>query len=150
MLRGFLRSEWSIMSWGNFNAQTIAEFRKNHGNVGGHFEGSPLLLIHTVGRRTGRSYVNPVMYLKDGDRLLVFASKGGADTHPDWFLNLRAHPDIQIEVGDETIDVRAQEVTGKERDVLYNRQATLYPAFAGYQLKTKRIIPVIALTTKKK
>jgi deazaflavin-dependent oxidoreductase (nitroreductase family) len=132
--------------FGDFNSRTISEFRKNRGRVGGNFEGAPLLLLHTIGRRTGRERVNPLMYLKDGERLLVFASKGGADANPDWYYNLKAHPDIQIEVGDEKIDVHAQEVLGTERDALYARQATLYPAFADYQRRTKRIIPVIALT----
>jgi len=134
---------------GDFNAQNIAEFRRNHGKLGGWFEGAPILLIHTFGRRTGKLRVNPVMYLKDDERYLVFASKGGADTHPDWFLNLVAHPDIQMELGDDTIDVHAEEITGPEHDVLYKRQATLYPRFGEYQRKTKRIIPVIALTKKK-
>ena len=133
---------------GDFNEHNIVEFRKNHGKVGGWFEGTPLLLIHSYGRRTGKERVNPVMYLKDGDRYLVFASKGGADTHPDWFLNLMAHPDVQMEVGDDTIDVHAESVTGPERDILYGRQAALYPQFAQYQRKTKRVIPVIALTRK--
>jgi deazaflavin-dependent oxidoreductase (nitroreductase family) len=133
---------------GDYNAQNIAEFRRNHGKVGGWFEGAPLLLIHTYGRRTNTHRVNPVMYLKDGERYLVFASKGGADTHPDWFLNLMAHPDVQMEVGDDTVDVHAENVTGPEREFLYGRQATLYPQFAQYQLKTKRVIPVIALNRK--
>jgi len=132
--------------FGDFNSRTIAEFRKNRGRVGGNFEGAPLLLLHTTGRRTGRERVNPLMYLKDGERLLVFASKGGADTNPDWYYNLKAHPDIRAEVGDKTIDMRAQEVTGTERDGLYARQASRYPAFADYQRRTKRVIPVIALT----
>ena len=110
----------------------------------------PLLLLHTIGARSGKPRINPVMYLQDGKRYLVFASKGGADTNPDWYHNLKAHPDIQIEVGDETIDVRADEVLGAERNNLFNRQATLYPAFAGYQRQTKRIIPVIALTERKR
>lgn len=133
----------------DFNADTIAAFHKNHGKVGGWFEGSPLLLIHSYGRRTGKLRVNPVMYLKDGERYLVFASKGGADTHPDWFLNLLAHPEVEIEVGDDTLDVHAEEVTGPERDIIYGRQATLYPQFAEYQRKTKRIIPVVAFTKRK-
>jgi deazaflavin-dependent oxidoreductase (nitroreductase family) len=132
--------------FGDFNSRTISEFRNNHGRVGGNFEGAPLLLLHALGRRTGRERVNPLMYLKDGERLLVFASKGGADTNPDWYYNLKAHPDIQIEVGDEKIDVHAHEVMGTERDAIYARQATMYPAFADYQRRTKRIIPVIALT----
>jgi deazaflavin-dependent oxidoreductase (nitroreductase family) len=135
---------------GTFNTHNIEEFRKNHGKVGGWFEGTPLLLIHTFGRRTGKERVNPVMYLKDGERYLVFASNGGADKHPDWFLNLKAHPDIPIEVGDDNIGVHAAEVTGQEHDALYKRQATLYPQFGDYQRRTKRIIPVIALTKKKR
>jgi deazaflavin-dependent oxidoreductase (nitroreductase family) len=135
-----------MANFGDFNSLTIAEFRKNHGRVGGNFKGAPLLLLHTIGRRTSREFVNPLMYLKDGERLLVFASKGGADANPDWYLNLKAHPDVRVEVGDDTIDVHAQEVLGTERDTLYARQAALYPAFADYQRRTKRIIPVIALT----
>jgi deazaflavin-dependent oxidoreductase (nitroreductase family) len=134
----------------DFNAQTIAEFRKNHGKVGGYFEGAPLLLLHTSGKRSGKPRVNPMMYLKDGDRYLVFASKAGADTHPDWYHNLKANPEVQAEIGDETIDVHAEEITGRERDDIYRRQATLYPGFAEYERKTKRVIPVIALTKRKK
>jgi len=137
-------------SFSDWNAQTIAEFRKNHGRVGGYFESASLLLLHTVGKRSGKPRVNPVMYLRDGERYLIFASKAGADTHPDWYSNLKAHPDAQIEVGDETIDVKAEEIQGPERDRLYERQASLYPAFAEYQRKTKRVIPVIALTTKRR
>jgi deazaflavin-dependent oxidoreductase (nitroreductase family) len=132
----------------DFNMKNIEEFRRNHGRVGGYFEGAPLLLLHTVGRRSGRPRVHPVMYLKDGERYVVFASKGGADTHPDWYYNLVAHPDAQVEVGDETIDVHAEEIRGRQHDAIYQRQATLYPQFAEYQRKTKRIIPVIALTKK--
>ena len=135
----------SVNDW---NAQIIAEFRKNHGMVGGDFEGAPLLLLHTIGKRSGRPRVNPVMYLRDGERYLVFASKAGADMHPDWYRNLKAHPDVQIEIGDETIDVQADDLQGPERDRLFERQATLYPGFAEYQRKTKRVIPVIALTRK--
>jgi len=135
---------------GDYNAQNIEEFRRNHGKVGGYFTGAPLLLIHTVGRHSGELRVNPLMYLKEGERYVVFASKGGADTHPDWYYNLMAHPDIQIEVGDETIEVHADEVTGPDHDTIYERQSALYPQFADYQRKTKRIIPVIALTKKRK
>ena len=132
----------------DWNAGVIQEFRKNRGKVGGNFEGAPLLLINHTGARTRKTRINPVMYLKDGNRYLVFASKGGADTHPDWYHNLKAHPDVKIEVGHETIDVRAEEITGAERDRLYKKQASLYPQFAQYQQKTKRIIPVIAFTPK--
>jgi len=130
----------------DWNAHKIAEFRSNHGKVGGNFEGAPILLLHHTGARTGKPRINPMMYLKDGDRYLVFASKGGAHTNPDWYYNLKAHPDVQIEVGDETIDVRATEINGPEHDKFYSRQASLYPAFAKYQSLTRRIIPVMALT----
>ncbi len=130
----------------DYNSQTISEFRKNHGKVGGHFEGAPLLLLHTVGRRTGKPRINPMMYLKDREHYFVFASKGGADTNPDWFYNLKAHPDVKIEVGDETVEAHAREMIGRERDNIYERQASIYPAFAEYQRKTKRVIPVISLT----
>jgi deazaflavin-dependent oxidoreductase (nitroreductase family) len=130
----------------DFNTRIVAEFRENHGKVGGNFEGAPLLLLHTVGARTGDPRVNPMMYLRDRDRFLVFASKSGADTNPDWYHNLLAHPDVRIEVGDETLDVHAEELTGAERDVKYAEQAALFPGFADYEEKTSRVIPVLALT----
>jgi deazaflavin-dependent oxidoreductase (nitroreductase family) len=132
----------------DWNAGVIAEFRKNKGKVGGNFEGAPLLLINHVGARTRKVRINPVMYLKDGHRYIVFASKGGAPTNPDWYHNLKAHPDVKIEVGGETIEVRAEEITGPERDKIYKKQASLYPQFTQYQQNTKRIIPIIAFTPK--
>jgi len=130
----------------DWNAGVIDEFRRNHGKVGGAFKGAPLLLLCHRGARTGKQRVNPVMYLKDGERLLVFASKGGHAHNPDWYHNLMAHPDIEIELGDERVRVRAQEIKGAERDELYARQVSLYPKFGEYQRKTERVIPVIALT----
>ena len=119
-----------MMSRTDFNTQTIAEFRRNHGKVGGNFEGAPLLLLHTTGKRSGKHRINPMMFLKDGERYLVFASKGGADTNPDWYHNLKAHPDVRIEVGDEIIDVHAEEIIGRERDRLFERQATQFKPIA--------------------
>jgi deazaflavin-dependent oxidoreductase (nitroreductase family) len=135
---------------GDFNARIIAEFRGNHGKVGDDFEGAPLLLLHTIGARSGQPRINPIMYLQDGERYLVFASKGGADTNPDWYYNLKVHPDTQIEVGDATIEVCAEEILGTERDVLFERQAALYPGFADYQHQTTRVIPVVALVKRKR
>lgn len=129
----------------DFNARNIAEFRANHGKLGGSFAGAPLLLLHTVGARSGQARVNPMMYLPDDGRYLVFASKAGSDHNPDWYYNLLAHPDVRIEVGDEVLDVHATELRGQERDDRYAQQARLYPGFAGYQRKTSRVIPVIAL-----
>src|SRR5260370_16955251 len=130
----------------DWNTGVIAEFRKNHGKVGGQCEGAPLLLINHKGAHTGKSRTNPVMYLKDGHRYLVFGSKGGADTNPDWYHNLKAHPDVKIEVGSETIDVRAEEITGQERDKIYARQASLYPQFAQSAPNTNSTIPLIPFT----
>jgi deazaflavin-dependent oxidoreductase (nitroreductase family) len=134
----------------DWNTGIIEEFHKNRGKVGGQFEGAPLLLIHSKGARSGKSRVNPVMYLKDGERYLVFCSKGGAPTNPDWYYNLKAHPDVQIEVGDNTMEVHADEVKGPERDRIYAKQASLFPNFAEYQSKTKRVIPVMAFTPTKR
>ena len=132
-----------------FNESTIKEFRGNHGRVSGGFENAPLVLVHTTGARTGEQRVNPMMYLQDGERYLVFASKAGADTNPDWYHNLKAHPDIEIEIGDQFLDVHAEEIYGPERDAFFERQAALFPGFAGYQRQTSRKIPVVALSKRK-
>ena len=129
----------------DWNTKIIEEFRANEGRVGGNFEGSPLLLLTTTGRRTGQRRVNPVMYLADGDRLLVFASKGGAPTNPDWYHNLVADPHVSVEVGNEQFDAQATVLAGEERDRLYAEQARRYPGFAEYQASTNRVIPVVAL-----
>ena len=130
----------------DFNDQIIAEFRANHGRVGGNFEGAPLLLLHSTGARSGKERVSPMMYRADGDRFLVFASKAGAPDNPDWYHNLVAHPEASVEVGDETFAVLASELTGAERDAAYAEQAAEFPGFADYQEKTSRVIPVLALT----
>jgi deazaflavin-dependent oxidoreductase (nitroreductase family) len=129
----------------DWNAGIIEEFRANEGVVGGQFEGAPVLLLGTTGARSGQHRVNPMMYLADGDRLLVFASKGGAPTNPDWYHNLVAHPEVTVEVGTETYPASAVVLTGEERDRFYAEQARRYPGFAEYQEKTTRVIPVVAL-----
>ena len=131
------------MSW---NTDVIEEFRANEGRVGGSFEGASMLLLRSKGARTGLERVNPLVYLPDGDRFVVFATKGGSPTHPDWYHNLVAHPDVEIEVGNETIAVRATEIQDDtEREALYARQVERWPSFAGYPAKSGRRIPVIAL-----
>jgi len=127
------------------NARIIEEFRANAGKVGGPFERVPLLLLHTTGAKTGLPRTNPLAYLPDGDRFVVIASKGGAPSNPDWFHNLIAHPNVTVEVGTQTIPARAVVVTGPERNELYARQAERLPAFADYERRTKRRIPVIVL-----
>jgi deazaflavin-dependent oxidoreductase (nitroreductase family) len=135
------------MSDGNdFNERNIAEFRANHGRVSGPFEGAPLVLLHTVGARSGKPRTNIMMYLADGERYLVFASNNGADDNPAWYWNLMANPDARIEVGDDIVDVRATELQRAERDDKYAQQAERYPGFAEYERKTSRTIPVVALT----
>ncbi|MGH2673429.1 MAG: nitroreductase family deazaflavin-dependent oxidoreductase [Actinomycetota bacterium] len=130
----------------DFNAHTIEEFRANDGKVGGYFEGATLLLLHTKGARSGLPRTNPLVYLPDGDRFVVIASKGGADTNPDWYHNLLGDPNAEIEVGTrERIPVRATVISGPERDELYARQVERRPGFADYEKKTTRKIPVIAL-----
>ena len=126
------------------NRSVIEEFRANAGKVGGPFEGAPLLLLSTTGAKTGTSRTTPLMYLPDGDRFVIFASKGGAPTSPDWYHNLVANPNATIEVGGETLTVSAVVTPGEERDHLYASQSELYPQFAEYQAKTSRTIPVVA------
>lgn len=130
----------------DFNAKVIDEFHANEGRVGGMFEGMPLLLLHHTGAKSASSYINPLAYHSDGDRYIIFASKAGAPTNPDWYHNLKAHPHVQIEVGPETIDVIATEATGEERERLFTEQVKRAPQFAEYAEKTDRVIPVIVLS----
>ncbi len=132
----------------DYNSRIIREFRDNGGKVGGPFEGAPMLLLTTVGARSGRVRVNPMMYLAEGDRLYVFASKAGAPSNPDWYHNLLAHPEVSIEVGDEVLHVTATPLAGEERDRVYAEQSSRYPGFAEYQEKTDRTIPVVALVSR--
>ncbi|WAJ45361.1 nitroreductase family deazaflavin-dependent oxidoreductase [Mycobacterium sp. Aquia_216] len=128
-----------------FNRRNIEEFRANHGRIGGQFEGAPVLLLHSTGARSGEERVSPMMYLADGDRYLVFASAAGADRNPAWYWNLISNPDASIEVGDEHLNVHADELKGADRDEKYAEQAKRYPGFAEYERKTNRTIPVISL-----
>jgi deazaflavin-dependent oxidoreductase (nitroreductase family) len=130
----------------DFKAQIIEEFHANEGRVGGMFEGMPLLLLHHTGAKSGRSRINPLAYQSDAGRYVVFASKSGAPTNPDWYYNLKAQPNVIIEVGADTIDVVAREATGEERERLFRAQADRSPEFAEYEKQAERIIPVIILT----
>jgi deazaflavin-dependent oxidoreductase (nitroreductase family) len=130
----------------DFNAKVIDEFHANGGRVGGNFESMPILLLHHTGAKSGVQRINPLAYHEDGGRYVIFASKGGAPTNPDWYHNLKAHPDTTIEVGTQTLSVRASEVTDGERERLFNAQAERLPQFAEYAEKTPRTIPVIVLT----
>lgn len=130
----------------NWNDGIVDEFRANNGEVGGVFAGKPLLLLRHKGARTGRERVSPLMYQRVGESYAVFASKGGAETNPDWYHNLLAHPEVEIEVGEITLDVRARVAKGEEQDTIWERQKREFPQFAGYEEKTSREqIPVIVL-----
>ncbi len=129
----------------DFNRQVIEEFRANHGKVGGGFEGAPMVLLTTTGARTGQKRTNPVVPLVEGDRIYVIASKAGAPTNPDWYHNLVAHPDVEVEFGDERFEAVAVPITGPERDRLYAAQVAKQPGFGEYQEQTERVIPVVEL-----
>lgn len=129
-----------------YNAGIIEEFRASAGRVGGHWEGRDLLLLTTTGRKSGKAHTTPIVYTRDGERLLVYASKGGAPSHPDWYLNLVADPHVVVEVGPERYDAVASTLDREERDRAYAEQAERFPTFAEYQRKTDRLIPVVALT----
>lgn len=131
------------MGW---NDTIIDEFRASGGQGGGNFAPGSLLLLHTIGARSGQPRIAPLVHLKDGDRYLVVASKGGAPAHPDWYFNVKANPDVTIEIGSETLDVTAETLEPAQRDDAYRRLTEKYPFFADYELKTDRIIPVLALT----
>ena len=130
----------------DWNRRIIDEFRANAGKVGGQFEGMPLLLLTTTGAKSGQARVNPVAYLADGERYIVIASKAGAPASPDWYHNLIAHPAVTVEVGAESFSAKATPLAEGERDRVYAQVAEKYPVFAGYQQKTTRRIPVVALT----
>lgn len=137
--------ESDVSDMDDFNKAVIEEFRANNGKVGGHFEGAPVLLLTATGAKSGQQRTTPVMYLPDGDRMVIFASKAGADTNPGWFHNLVANPSATVEVGGDTVEVKALVTEGEERERLFRKQAELYPQFADYEKKTTRVIPVVAL-----
>ncbi len=129
-----------------WNAEVIAEFRANNGDVAAPYpDPPPMLLLHTIGAKSGREHIVPMRGLPDGDAFYVFGSAHGSDRHPDWYYNLLAHPDIDIEQGTETMAVHATEVRGAERDAIFARHAARFPTFADYEQRLTRTIPVIRL-----
>jgi deazaflavin-dependent oxidoreductase (nitroreductase family) len=134
----------------DWNVKIVAEFRANDGRVGGHFEGAPLLLLHHRGRRSGKEYIAPVMYLADESdpgTVYVFATNRGAPSNPMWYANLTSAARAQVDVGAQTYSVDVEDLTGTERDRIYAEQARRYPGFATYAKQTTgiRTIPVLAL-----
>lgn len=143
----FAKKERQIMSDpNNWNENVINEFRANAGKVGGPFEGMTLLLLHTIGAKSGEERVNPVACVADGESLVIIASKGGAPTNPDWYYNILAEPLVTVEVGTEKFKAKAVPAPEPDRTRLFNRMVEKAPGFADYQKKTTRVIPVIVLT----
>jgi deazaflavin-dependent oxidoreductase (nitroreductase family) len=139
------RNMSDALQFEEMNRPVIAEFRQTGGKAGGIFEGKPLVLVHHVGAKSGKERIAPLVPLLDGDRIYVFASKGGADTNPDWYHNLVANPETTVEFGSETFPVKARVLTGDERDSIYAKQSEVEPQFGEYQRKTTRLIPVLEL-----
>lgn len=129
----------------SWNESIINDFREHGGETNGPFKGRPLLLLTAKGSKSGKETTSPLMYNTDGDRLLVFASKGGAPSNPDWYYNVIANPEVTVELGAEKFQARAVVVTGDERDRLYAMHSAQFPQFAEYQSKVERKIPVVAL-----
>ena len=129
----------------DFNAQVIEEFRANHGKVGGNFDGAPVVLITTTGAKSGKKRTNPLVSQPSGDVMYIFASKAGAPTNPDWYYNLLAHPEVEVEFGDEKFNAVASTVEGPERDRIYAKHVEVFPGFGDYEKATDRVIPVVEL-----
>ncbi|SRR5260370_22578967 len=131
----------------DWSSKIIEEFHANGGKVGGPFAGATLLLLTTTGAKSGRQRTIPLVYLAEGKRMFIFATKGGAPTNPDWYHNLLVHPTVTVKVGTEQFQVKTVVVKGEERDRIYARQAQIMPGFAEYEKKTTRKIPVIELVS---
>jgi deazaflavin-dependent oxidoreductase (nitroreductase family) len=131
----------------NYNQTIIDEFRANKGQVAGGFAGAPMVIITTKGAKSGQPRVNPLVGLPEDDgTIYIFASKGGAPSNPDWYYNLKANPEVEVEFGDEKYTATATELTGAERTEIFDRQKVIMPGFADYEAGTSRVIPVVALT----
>jgi deazaflavin-dependent oxidoreductase (nitroreductase family) len=131
------------MAVNELNERVIKEFRSNGGKVGTPFANMPMILVNHTGAKTGKSYTTPLVYTRDGDRVVVIASKRGAPNNPAWYHNLVAHPTVTLEIGTESFKAKARVATGDERERLYNQQAAQMAVFNEYRAKTTRKIPVI-------
>ncbi len=135
-----------MADWNDFNNQLIAEFRANGGVVGGQFAGTPLLILTTIGAKSGKPRQAPLAFDKDGDAFVIIASKGGAPSNPDWYHNIKANPEVTVEVGTDTFQATATEASGDERNRLFDQVVAKMPGFGEYQKNTTRLIPVVTLT----
>lgn len=120
-------------------------YRATGGKLLGRMGKSPILLLNTVGRKTGKKRTTPLLYVMDGEDFVIIASKGGAPTHPAWYLNLIANPDVTVEVGDRELRVMAEEAEPEEKARLWQKMVEMYPTYDDYQVKTKREIPLLLL-----
>ena len=137
----------SNIDFHEFNRGIIDEFRANEGTVTGMFAGAPMILITHSGAKSGAERTSPLVYTRDGDRVVIIASMGGAPTSPAWFHNIKANPQVGVEIGNESYTADAEVLTeGPERQRLFDQQAALMPNFKEYQEKTDRVIPVVVLT----
>ncbi|MFI5284014.1 MAG: nitroreductase family deazaflavin-dependent oxidoreductase [Candidatus Dormibacterales bacterium] len=133
-------------SFGNFNRSLIEDLRANGGKpTGGPFKGREVLILTTTGARSGVPRENPLVYTRDGSHIVIVASKGGAPTHPSWYHNLVAHPEVKVELDGETFEARAHVATDAEYERLYKQHADINPTFHDYRARTTRKIPVILL-----
>ena len=139
-------AEFNEKAMHEFNQGLMKEFRANGGKVlSGPFVNAPLLLLTTTGAKSGKPFTTPLVYTKDGDRIVIIASKGGFPTHPAWYHNLKAHPNVTLEVGKEKFQAKAVITKAPERQRLFDAQAKMMPTFNDYQKNTTRQIPVIVL-----
>ncbi len=135
-----------MTEFAEMNKKVMEEFRENGGKVGGMFEGAPLLILTTTGAKSGKTRENPLMYRPDGDRFIIFASMAGAPTNPSWYYNVKANPDVTIEVGAERFAARARELPPEEREGLWEAHKADVPQFAEYEKQAGRVIPLVELT----
>jgi deazaflavin-dependent oxidoreductase (nitroreductase family) len=132
----------------DFNSRIIEEFRANEGRVGGPLAGTPILLLHHIGAKSGIERVTPLACSPQGDgHYVIVASNAGSPTHPGWYYNLKARPTVEVEVGTETFMVRAEELEGAARDALWSKLVAASPSLTKYQAKTARQIPMLMLTS---
>ena len=134
-----------MRDWDGFNRGLVEEFRATEGHVTGRFAGRPLLLLTTTGAKSGLDRTIPLLYTRDGENIVVIASKGGEPTNPDWYHNLVANPIVTVELPGDTFRARAVVAQGDERRRLFDQQAAQMPFFADYERTTPRQIPVVVL-----
>lgn len=118
-------------------------YQRSNGKLGGTFQKGPVALLTTTGRKTGEPRVSPLLYMRDGDRVIVVASRGGSDKNPMWYLNLKADPKVSVQIKDEVLQLRARDATAEEREHYWPKLVAMYPNFDDYQSWTDRVIPVV-------